>query len=338
MPALNVFDQDAFGVLSMTDAINKAPFVPGRAGQVIDWRENGVTTTSIMIEEVAGQLVLINPTSRGGPGEAVAKELRNARILRIPHYQIDDFINADEVQNVRAFGSETDVQTVQGQVSQRLADHAALRLDPTLEYQRIGAVKGIILNANGNTLYNLFTEFGVAAPSDQAFVLHPTTSNGAVRTKCSAVVRLIASAMGGVPFSGVNAFVGDNFWDALIAAKEVRETYLNQMEASSLRGQSAYQSFDYGGIRWENYRGSVGATSFIDPDQARFFATGAPGLWRTVYAPADYEDTVNTVGLPRYARQWPAQNGKGRHIEAQMNALNYCTRPATLIKGTFSLS
>lgn len=338
MPALNVFEQDAFGVISLTDSINKAPFVPGRAGQVIDWRENGVTTTSVMVEEYAGSLSIINPTGRGGPGTTIAKEKRVARLLAIPHYQIDDFINADEVQNVRAFGSESEVQTVQALVSQRLADHAALRMDPTLEFQRIGAIHGIILNADGSTLYNLFTEFGVSAPGDQAFVLSPSSSTGAVRTKAAAVSRLIAAAMGGTAFSGINAFVGDNFWDALIAAKEVRETYLNQMEASSLRGQSAYQSFDYGGIRWENYRGSNGATPFINADQARFFPTGSPGLWRTVYAPADYSDTVNTMGLPRYARQYPSPNGKGVHIEAQMNALNYCTRPGTLVKGTFTLS
>jgi hypothetical protein len=338
MPALNVFEQDAFCVVSLTDSINKAPFVPGRAGQLIDWNEQPVSTTSIMIEEYAGQLAIINPTGRGGPGSTVAKEARTARLLAIPHYQIDDFVNADEVQNVRAFGSESDVQTVQALVSRRLNDHAMLRMDPTLEFQRIGAIQGIILNGDGSTLYNLFTEFNVSAPGDQAFVLHPTTSNGAVRTKCSAVIRVIAVAMGGTPFTGVNALCGDNFWDALIAAKEVRETYLNQMEASSLRGQSAYQTFDYGGIRWENYRGSNGATPFINADHARFFPTGSPGLWRTVYAPADYVETVNTLGLPRYARQYPAQNGKGVHLEAQMNALNYCTRPTTLVKGTFSLS
>jgi hypothetical protein len=38
---LDVFKQNAFGVLSLTDAINKIPFIPGRAGAVIDWNEAG---------------------------------------------------------------------------------------------------------------------------------------------------------------------------------------------------------------------------------------------------------------------------------------------------------
>jgi hypothetical protein len=56
-------------------------------------------------------------------------------------------------------------------------------------------------------------------------------------------------------------------------------------------------------------------------------------LFRTVYAPADYIETVNTIGLPRYAKQYPMPNDKGISLEMQMNALNYCTRPRVLIKG-----
>lgn len=332
MSVLDVFKSNAFGVISLTDAINKVPHVPGRAGQVLDWNEQGVSTTVIMIEEHEGELRVINPTPRGGPGETVAKEKRNARMLAVPHYQVDDAVYAEEVQNVRAFGAETQVQTVMGKVTQRLSDHVQLRLDPTLEYQRVGAIKGIILNGDGSTLYNLFTEFGVTPPGTVHFNLG-TAGNGAIRTKCTQIVRAVASHLGGVPFMDVYAFAGDNFWDALIANKETRETYLNQAEAAQLRGISAYQIFDYGGVRFENYRGAVGGVPFIDPDECHFFARGAPGLFRTVYAPADYIETVNTNGLPRYARQYPMPNGKGVELEAQMNALSYCTRPGTLITG-----
>ena len=51
---LDVFNNDAFSVLSLTDAINRQPFVPGRAGTVIDWAEAGVTTLDVMLEEIAG--------------------------------------------------------------------------------------------------------------------------------------------------------------------------------------------------------------------------------------------------------------------------------------------
>ena len=334
MSVLDVFKSDPFSVISLTDAINKLPFVPGRAGGVIDWAESGVPTTTIMVEEYEGELKLINPTPRGGPGTAIAKAKRVARNLTIPHYEVNDAVYAESVQGVRAFGAESQVQTVLGMVNSRLAEHVQLRLDPTLEYQRIGAVKGTILNGDGSTLYNLFTEFGVSQESELDFDLdNGTPASGVVRKKCTEAVRLVAKNLGGIPYSGVYAFCGDAFWDDLIAHPEVRETFLGQAEASQLRGNATYQMLDYGGIRFENYRGAVGGTSFVDTNKAHIFAVGVPGLFRTVYAPADYVETVNTMGLPRYARQYAMDNGKGVALDVQMNALSYCTRPKSLILG-----
>ena len=55
---------------------------------------------------------------------------------------------------------------------------------------------------------------------------------------------------------------------------------------------------------------------------------------RTVYAPADYIETVNTIGLPRYAKQATDQEfGRWVKLHTQSNPLPICTRPKTLIKG-----
>lgn len=341
MPSLDVFNQDAFGVTQLTDAINNIPFVPGLAGQVIDWNERGVTTTSIMIEEQDGVLKLLNPTPRGGPGETKAKDKRRARSLLIPHYQHDDGINADEVQGVRAFGSETEVQSVMPMVNSRLADAVSLVLDPTLEYQRLGAVKGLILNADGSTLYDLFTEFGVSQESEIDFDLdNASPASGALRKKCASAVRLIADNLGGVSYVGVSAFCGDAFFDDLLAHKEVVESYKNTPMASVLRdgyilpnGNKMAGMFEFGGILWMNYRGKNGSSAMVDTDKCHIFPVGTPGLFRTVYAPADYMETVNTIGLPRYAKQWLSPNGKRIEMESQSNPLSYCTRPRVLLKG-----
>lgn len=334
MPMLDIFGQNAFSVLSLTDAINQVPFTPGRAGAVVDWAERGVMTLSIAIEEKSGALQLINPTPRGGPGETRGKDKRTVRQLSVPHYQIDDTIMADEVQGVRAFGQENMVQTVQGLVNDRMQEHVRESFDPTLEYQRVGALKGTILNGDGTTLYNLFTEFNVSQITAKNFNFDPSSSNGSIRTTCAGVVRDIAGELGAAMFSSIHAFCGDEFWDDLIASKEVRETYLQQAEARELRGGSAYGVLNYGGITFENYRGSVGGSPFFNEDECRFFPVGVPGLFRTVYAPADYIETVNTMGLPRYAKQTRMKNDKGVELEMQSNALSYCTRPRVLIRGT----
>ena len=332
---LDVFNGDAFNCASLTDSINNIPFVPGRAGQVVGWEEDGVTTTSVLIEEKDGELKLLNPTPRGGPGETSADTKAKARSLIVPHYQHDDFILADSVQNVRAFGSSNLLEVLEDRINSRLEQHVNWKLDPTLEYQRVGAVKGIIVNANGNTLYNLFTEFGVTQATEVDFDLdNGSPADGILRETCDDVDRTVADALGGVPYAGLYAFCGTAFWKNLIAHKEVREVYLaSQSMAMALLNPMAYRTIKIGNITFEEYRGSNGATPFIATDKVHIFPVGVPGLWRTVYAPADYEETVNTPGLPRYAKQYSSPNGKGRHLESQMNAINYCTRPKSLIKG-----
>ena len=54
----------------------------------------------------------------------------------------------------------------------------------------------------------------------------------------------------------------------------------------------------------------------------------------TRYAPADYMETVNTIGLPLYAKQELMRMNKGVELEAQSNPLNLRTKPRAVIKLT----
>jgi len=81
MPALDIFANSAFSVISLTDAINKVPFVPGRIGQLGLFEETGIVTTSVMIEEREGSLNLIETSSRGSPAAQNTKNKRNRPCL-----------------------------------------------------------------------------------------------------------------------------------------------------------------------------------------------------------------------------------------------------------------
>ncbi|RWF44290.1 MAG: major capsid protein [Mesorhizobium sp.] len=336
---LDIFKSDPFSVFALTDAINTPKFVPGRIGEMGLFSPNSITTTAIGIEQKDGVLVLVEPTPRGGPGVTVDKSKSVLRYLAVPHFEIDDAIMAEEVQGIRAFGSETDLESVMGKVDERMMIHGQ-SMEATQEYSRIGAVKGIITYADSTTV-DLFSEFGVTQEAEVDFDLdNANPAEGALRKKCATVIRLIATNLQGVPWTGkARAFCGDTFFDQLIAHPEVRATYDGWTEAQILRegyietNGKSYGAFEFGGIIFENYRGSVGATAFIDPLKCHIFPEGVPNLFRTAYAPADYIETVNTLGKKLYMKQFTMPNDKGIRIEVQMNAMEYCTRPAVLIKG-----
>jgi len=103
---LDVFNQDAFSAISLTAAINKVDYVPGRAGEVaFAGVGKGVTTTTVAIEEKSDTLALIPSAPRGAPANTVGTTKRTMRHLAIPHFPENREVTADEVQNIRATGS-----------------------------------------------------------------------------------------------------------------------------------------------------------------------------------------------------------------------------------------
>lgn len=329
---IDIFRDDAFSVVQLTDAINRLKHVPGRIGQMGLFEETSVSTTSVAIEQRDGILALVAPSPRGGPGTTLDKAKRTLDMLPVPHFEINDAVMAEEVQSVREFGSESRLETVQRKIADRLDIHSQ-SLETTLEHARVGAVKGVITYADNSTL-SLFTRFGVSQHQEVDFDLdNATPTTGALRNKISGVIRDIADELEGLPFTGIHAFCGDTFFDQLISHPEVRETYLGWQAAAELRGNQAWATFQFGGITWENYRGKIGGSDFIEDTKCHIFPVGVPGLFKTYFAPADYVETVNTLGLRRYAKQYEMPNGKGIYLDSQMNALSICTRPRVLIKG-----
>lgn len=340
---LDIFNNDAFSVVSLTHALNDMQFVPGRVMGSGLFTGDGITTTTLAIERQGNTLVLVPPTPRGGPGTTIeADKDRQLIDIRVPHFEINDSVMAEEVQGVRAFGSETELETVVGKVARKGAKHVR-SFAATSEFSMLGAIKGIVTYADGSTL-NLFSKFEITPPDDIDFA--PATLNtdanvavGAFRKWCTTLVRDTADELGGLPWSGkIRAFCGDDFFDYVLGLKEVRATFLNWNEAQILRegyiepNGKSYGAFEFADIIFENYRGKVGATRFVATDEAHFYPEGAPDLFSTTWAPADYVETVNTQGVRTYGRQYLMQNGKGVHFDVQMNELNICTRPRVLRK------
>jgi hypothetical protein len=337
MPTLDIFNNDAFSLAEMTAKVNALPYVPGQISASKLFEEDGVATLSVMVESRDGKLSLIEPSPRGGPGENVSKDKSELRSFVVAHYQRDDTVMADEVQGVRAFGTENDVETVENVVNNKMARHTR-DLDTTLEFSRLGAIKGVVVSKSGRTLADLYSAFDIAAPADYNFALDNTAT--IVRQQAEQLVIMIEDELD-APYTGIHAFCGKTFWQSLVNHKSVRETFLYAQKVNENLGRST-NTFEIGGITFERYRtgkkatAANGGTAFIGDNECRVVPVGVPELFITRFAPADYEETVNTKGLPRYAKQYPMPNNKGRNLEVQSNHISLCTRPNVLRKGVAS--
>jgi len=331
MATLDIFNDDAFSVQTLTAKVNKATYRPGQMGKSRLFEEDSVSTLIISVEERDGKLGLIEPTQRGGPGETIGDEKRNLLPFVVDHYQRDDTIMADEVQGVRAFGTESEVEQVADRVSQKMDRHL-LDLDMTLEHQRVGAVKGIVTSKSGRVLHNLYQRFGIAVPPPVSLNL----DNDAAKVDEILEREVAWSIEDSLDsfYEGFHVWTGRNFHIKAWLHKRIRETYLATAAAATLR-EAIPDTFTVGKFTFERYKTGRKARAdlgdfYIGENEGRVTPMGVPGLFITRFAPADYEETVNTPGLPRYMKQYAMQNGKGRHLEVQSNPISLCTQPAAL--------
>ncbi|HYD30027.1 MAG TPA: major capsid protein [Azospirillaceae bacterium] len=334
MATLDIFRTDAFRCTTMTTAVDRIGYVPGFLGSIPGlFIPKPVRTTDIWIEERGNTPALIQTSSRGEPVEGKAKEKRTARSFQTLRLADKRRITAAELQNIRAFGSESELKQVMGEVAERQAQMKR-DFELTMENWRLACVQGKVIDADSTVIYDWATQFGQTKPDEVDFDLdNANPASGAVRKKCNGIVRTTLTNLKGLGGNGVEVIglAGDNFWDDLTSHKEVRETYLNTLAAAELRTGNAYEQFRYGGITWINYRGSDDGKVAVGTDKAIFFPANA-GIFQMAYAPAESFDFVNTLGLPLYSWVEMDKSDHPKYADVEMYSypLPVCVQPSAL--------
>jgi hypothetical protein len=330
MPALDIFNDDAFSVSSLTAAIINTPHLPSRISGMGIFQEEGITTTTVQIEREGRGLNLVTAGERGQPAAVVAGDKRAMIPFNTQHLPQRATILADEIQNVRSFGSESELETVQSVVNKRLAKMRR-NIDATLEYHRLGAIKGQILDANGSTvLLDLFTAFGITQNTHSMALANSATK---IRNKIVEAKRKVEDELGGLSYTGLTAICGAGFFDALLAHEDAKAAFDRWQDGAFLR-EDLRNGFPWAGVVWEEYRGKVGGVDFVGANDAYLIPTGVADMYLTRFAPADYMETANTIGLPYYAKPELMGFNKGVMLEAQSNPLCINTRPRAVLKMT----
>lgn len=349
---IDIFQDDAFSMGTLTDAIEKMPYSPQLLRTMGLFTPRPVRTEFVSIESKDHTLAIIQTTERGAPLEQGRTDRRNLRRFDTVRLAKSDTVRATEIAGIRAFGDETELMQAQELVADK---NMKLRgdLELTLEKHRLGAVQGIVLDADGSVIINWFEEWGIPVPDPIEFKLATATTD--VEKASRDILRKQARASKGLwtPSTYTAALCGDGFFDMLTGHKTVRETYLNQSQASALRQAfgpaaqnmtGAFATFNYGGVLYINYRGvddqtdgavtsgagvaSIGIKSY----EAKFFPVGAPGVFQVAQSPGETFDTVNTLGREVYSMVIPDKKRNAFvDLEIYSYPLHICTRPETLL-------
>ena len=332
----NPFQSPAFTMAHLTAAINLLPNRYGRLESLNLFPAKPVRFRQILVEERNGVLNLLPTLPPGTPGTVGLRGKRKMRSFIVPHIPHDDVVLPEEVQGIRAFGSESEIETIAGVLASHL-ETMRNKHGITLEHLRIGALKGVILDADGSVLYDLFDEFDIT-PKSTNFTLATDGTN--VRQKCIDVLAHIEDNLRGEFMTSVRCLCSPEFFEKLTGHPKVEKAYENFQQGAMLR-DDVRAGFTFGGITFEEYRdqatdGSGASRRFIAAGEAHAFPVGTVDTFATYFAPADFNETVNTLGQPIYAKQEPRKFERGTDLHTQSNPLPMCHRPGVLVKLTMS--
>ena len=105
---------------NLTAAINLLPNRYGRLESLNLFPVKPVRFRQILIEEKNGVLNLLPTLPVGSPGTVGQRDKRKMRSFVVPHIPHDDVVLPEEVQGLRAFGSESELETVAGVMARHL--------------------------------------------------------------------------------------------------------------------------------------------------------------------------------------------------------------------------
>ncbi|EJF74308.1 hypothetical protein MCO_01924 [Bartonella sp. DB5-6] len=347
---MNFFKHDAFSSITMMKAIENYEFQPGIVSSLNLFEEVETRTRVVDIER--RDILPIQTSERGAP---LAEDDKNSHFQFFQTTRIakSDTVKAEKIQGWGEFGIEDQLEMAMKYIA-RKQKKLISEIELTWENMQLGAVQGVVLDADGSVIIDWYKEWEITPPKPIDFKLNNETTNVADNVD-QVIMRMIEASKGAfTDRSRIIGLCGNEFFSKLKNHKTIRETYLNTAFSQILNSaggvatptalsSGSFGSFDFAGVTFINYRSiynyNVSAKAGtkraigIKPDECQFFPANAPGVFQKTFSPAESLDFVNTVGKPLYATLVPDHEcNTWAKLSLYSYPLYICTRPEMLFK------
>lgn len=343
MSMLNFQSALPFTMTEMGDALNKIPNKWSRIRSLGMFVEKPRSTTTFQIDRKNGIISLLPTAERGGNNGAVIRTPKpSSDIFKIHHIPARAFITAEDVQNVRGFAKEFEMQTTAELIAEKLMVLAD-SFDATDEYMLSTALGGVLSNAQGDVLEDFYQRFGIAKKQINFDLNNAATDIG---LKCEEVWNHIELNLLGDVMTGIHCLASRDWWQKFISHPKVKEAYDRYASLQEPNRTDVRRGFFHKGITFEqslatdsvlNADGTTTIREHIPQGKARFFPIGTRNTFETYLGPPDTLSGTNRPGVKRYMQDW-VRDPYDKFIEmpAQMNFAPMCKRPEVLVEGLLS--
>lgn len=329
-----------FTAVQLTGTINRIPNLYGLLNDFDVFPGDGSISTLVEVRREENTLAVLPAVDRGGPPTVAKRTPGDTLYFEIPHFPFEDTIGPKDLQNmVTVVGNSVRPRTLEDELAKRLFKirnvHAI-----TLEWIRVGALKGLITDGKGNTLYDLFAAFNL---TKTIIYFDLSNANADIVGKCAQLFETVATNLRGETMNGIEVVVSSGFFNAFVEHPKVNKYWLNWQSAGEMqrmpRGKVGGQYgrvFSFQQITFREYYGSAPVngvtTKFVADGKGHARPLGTMDSFKTYFAPAEDIRFVNTPGQEIYISPETLDHGQGVELLTQSNPLAICRRPEVLVE------
>ena len=356
----NVFTGDLFSNLWLAQRINTMPYVPTFFGEMNLFNDrvdgvnaeqmftnsmaNGINSKTVSIRRENGTLMVLPTEARGSmPTYNVRDKICDVPFL-VPYIPKNDDIRWDDIIGTTLYGNprpgtgELDPETATMAV-ERVLKRIKYEYILTWEYHRLGAVKGLIMDADGQqTVLDLYKAFQIeqidSAGNTTPGVYGPRqiTYTNSLAEVSEAIVSHVGDVLGSMMPGEIGCVVGADFFTKIQDEVQLRDAFDRYKDGEFRRtsyDNMPYQrgpntGFHYRGVTYYRYRGNLQTqdkdnpvkTPFVANDRGHTFVRGTDRYSR-YNAPGTCEDAVGKLGIPIYVTRQDKDFKKGIDFHAE---------------------
>jgi hypothetical protein len=176
--------------VELTSTVERIPYQPTLLGDMNIFTPNPIRTKALAVEERDGVLTLIPTSQRGQPiNSERTTEKRKMRYFEVPRLCRATPSRPTRCRHPRLRrGDRADAGADRGGAPPGRPDRPGGQHRLHLGEHAPGAVQGLLLDADGSTLYNWYDEFGFVAPAEVHFNLAAGAAN-TLRPLINGIVR-----------------------------------------------------------------------------------------------------------------------------------------------------
>lgn len=322
-----------FGVLDFTPLVELIPRVPKLLSS-LGLVQNTVmgTSTVAQVERVTEALDAIEARARGGDRNFAGRENAIVRNFNVPFFPLDTRFTANEIQDLREYGTSDTPATVEARVMRSME---RIRKSHTNGYEKAlyAALKGSSYSPSWlQGQYNYFTEFGVT-PVTFPIDFTDNAVDPRITVEAEARQSIITNAADNGDSYKIIALVGSGFFNSLITHPLVQAAYDSYPSESEplrrrLGGELINRSFDTSGVTYiEDISGEI-ATG-----DAYFLPMGISTMFMAQYAPADSVLYANQPAQEMYVFLDETSHRVSK-VETETGFIIVNTRPELVVKAT----